>query len=129
MLVNSQSSISGGIMKWHSRKFSVSGWQIPSGCGLYAIGHTIETGGLVTGIEIVYIGQATNLRRRLGQHGPWIEANSALEEYLRQNRARARLWFTTDVTAQGLNEAEREMIRNVNPTFNRIKYEARSSKK
>lgn len=115
-------------MKWHTKRFTSTNAQVPSTFGLYAIGYFSEVSGLTTAIHIVYIGQAINLKRRLTQHNPWIDTNPGLEEFLRRNRANLRIWYTTDLSFQALNDTEKEMIRTVKPQFNRRKYSKKDPK-
>lgn len=109
-------------MKWHSRKFTSSNSHVPAALGLYAIEYFSAIQGLTVGTEIVYVGQARNLRRRLSQHNAWIEVNPGLEEFIRRKRSNIRIWYTTELFRDELDPHERELIRTIKPRFNRKGY-------
>ena len=86
--------------------------------GLYVIGHNHTYNGLEIGRIYVYVGKTDNLRRRLGEHAPDTEENSGLRKYLRQWIGQAMCWYTI-MDKSALNKGERELIRKLQPCYNR----------
>lgn len=110
-------------MKWHRKKFTTTNAHIPPRPGIYIIGSIIQFYDLPLQHDYVYVGQSKNLRRRLDQHSPWKEVNPSLEEYVRRQKAVLSVWYTTDLGDIGLDNLERDLIRKLQPVFNRILYQ------
>src|SRR5688572_11280883 len=95
---------------------------LPAAPGLYVIGHEENIEGLETQREYVYVGKTLNMRRRLSEHNHFTELHPVLASYLRRNRHRARIWYTTDIDAKDVDKLERKLIRELKPEYNRVKY-------
>ena len=91
--------------------------RIPTTAGLYAYGVVERVCGLVKSVEWVYVGQGTNLRRRITSHDPRYETNSDLQMWLRKPPAGAELWLV-EVPNEDLDSAERAVIAGIQPKFN-----------
>ena len=104
--------------KWQKKYISSSDSHVPARAGLYVIGHNDTYHGLEIGRVYVYVGQTDNLRRRLGEHDPNREKNPELRKYLRQCFGKAMCWYTV-MDKSELNKGERELIRKLQPCFNR----------
>lgn len=108
--------------KWRSKLMRSPNTNVPSGPGLYAIGHTETHGyGLESKRVYVYIGEAGNLRKRIEQHRVAEEKNPLLQKYLLKAEGKAQCWY---VVASGMSKKERlqceaDLIRIVKPKCNR----------
>lgn len=91
---------------------------IPKRSGLYAYGVVKRCNGLPVSINWVYVGKAKNLRQRTRSHSPVNEVNPDLQVWLRTPPQGAELWVV-EVDAKSLNESEQDLIRCVDPSFNR----------
>jgi excinuclease UvrABC nuclease subunit len=92
--------------------------RIPTRSGIYAYGIIRRCQGLPISVEWLYVGKAKNLRRRIASHDPRYETNPDLQEWLRCPPGGAELWVA-EVDPTNLDQVEQQMIRAVNPTFNR----------
>ena len=108
--------------RWRAKSLTSTVGHVSASAGLYAIGHIDSTLGLELGRTIMYIGQSKNLRRRFAEHSHLAESNPCLASYLRRNRSRVRIWYATDVPRLQINTLERQLIRQLDPVCNRVKY-------
>lgn len=106
-------------LRWHVKHISSSTSHLPTLPGLYVIGHCNMYYGLELSREYVYVGKTANLRRRLREHQPSSEQNPGLRDYLRRLLPHARCWYAV-VDRLGLDEAESDLIRELNPLYNRL---------
>lgn len=107
---------------WQVKSFASSHIEIPAVPGLYALGHIDELLGLPIAHAYVYVGKSDNLRRRIDEHHVFVETNPGLVEYLRKTKKRVCVWYTTQIPAQDLDRCERQLIRKLDPQYNRISY-------
>lgn len=108
---------------WRMKHIASANTHLPASAGLYVIGHEESLLGLELHRTYVYVGKTQNMRRRLSEHTHLTEMHPELASYLRRNRDRVRIWYTTDVVASDVDALERRLIRELKPEFNRIKYE------
>lgn len=106
-------------LTWESG-LSVSGKsaRVPSRPGVYAYGTVSHSVGLVAQIEWVYIGKASDLRKRISSHNVRDESNPDLQQWLRNPPTNAELWFA-EVKHVNLDAVEKQLIGDINPCFNR----------
>jgi excinuclease UvrABC nuclease subunit len=109
-------------MKWYTKKFVTSNSNLPTKHGIYAFGVEHAVCGLIVENDICYVGQATNLRRRLNQHAPWSETNPGLDDFMKSRKKDIRVWYTSDLPRSNLDKVERKLIRSLKPIYNRITY-------
>ena len=107
---------------WRMKHLASANTHLPAAFGLYVIGHDERLIGLELSRTYVYVGKTQNMRRRLSEHTHLSELHPGLAEYLRQNRQRVRIWYTTDIDPKDVDSLERRLIRELEPKFNRIKY-------
>ena len=105
-------------LQWE-QGFGVGGksCQIPTCSGLYAYGVVERVCGLVKSVDWVYVGQGTNLRRRITSHDPRYETNSDLQMWLRNPPQGAELWLVK-VDEDELSAAESAVIAGIQPKYN-----------
>ncbi len=108
---------------WRMKHVASANSHLPASPGLYAIGHEETLLGLELQRTYVYIGKTQNMRRRLSEHTHLSELHPDLAGYLRRNRGLVRIWYTTDIDPKDIDGFERRLIRDLNPEFNRIRYE------
>ena len=89
--------------------------------GVYVLGRVQGVRGLPVSCEWVYVGQAVNLRARLRNHHAITEDNHLLRSWLRTTKKDIEVWYTV-TPAEHRSHLEREMIRSIEPIFNRIKF-------
>lgn len=94
---------------------------VPELPGVYAFGRVITVRGLPTAMEWVYVGESRSLRSRLTSHRAIAETNELLAEWLRVQRRDAEVWYSV-TDADKRRDIEKELIRTLQPIFNRIKY-------
>lgn len=92
--------------------------------GVYAIGKVDRLHGLPVRAEWAYVGRTDSLRRRLLEHGPSVESNPGLRGWLRGNRDKLEVWLLA-ADASLSRRLERVLIRDIQPLFNRIRYQER----
>lgn len=93
--------------------------------GVYAIGRVDRLHGLPVRAEWAYVGRTDSLRRRLLEHTPWIESNPGLRAWVKRNRDKLEVWlFAADAAMS--RQLERTLIREIQPLFNRIRYQERN---
>ena len=107
---------------WRMKNVATTNTHMPAAPGLYVVGHADEYCGLEVGRTYVYVGKTLNLRRRLSEHTHLTELHPELGGYLRQYRGKARVWYTSDIETGEIDTLERKLIRQLKPTYNRIKY-------
>jgi predicted GIY-YIG superfamily endonuclease len=88
--------------------------------GVYVYAEVERTLGIPRCVRGVYVGRASDLSRRCGEHLPRREENARFRQWLRSTRD-AELWFvvTTEEESRAL---ERELIRELDPPFNVVRY-------
>lgn len=110
------------MLLWRMKHIASTNAHLPASPGIYAIGHDEQFCGLEIGRTYVYIGKTGNLRRRLSEHTHLTELHPDLGNYLRRNRAKAKIWYTSDVSRSDLDTLERRLIRELKPVYNRVIY-------
>lgn len=90
-------------------------WRVPVGPGVYVIYDNDRP---------VYVGKSTNLRARFSRH-----AHRSHNLQLSSVVGTAGITFTWRrvFTARGLDEAERQLIRELGPAFNRVRFRGKRS--
>jgi len=76
--------------------------------------------GLPVEFQWVYVGQTKNLQRRLADHEGFADTNVELVRWLRSSMA-AEVWYAP-VGQYSLSVAEKYLIIELKPKFNRIKF-------
>lgn len=92
--------------------------------GVYAIGRVERLHGLPVSAEWAYVGRTESLRRRLLEHLPTVEENPGLRAWLRRNRERLEVWLLAADSSVS-RRLERTLIKEIQPLFNRIRYQER----
>jgi hypothetical protein len=119
---NGELLLSEVVRRWRSKGISSSVTHVPAVPGLYALGHVVEVKGLEVSREFIYAGRTLNMRRRLSEHTHLTERNYPLESYLRRTALEVIVWYCTDFSAIEIEEAEKSLIKRLQPRFNRIVY-------
>ena len=106
-------------MKWKSKSVYTSLSGVLAKPGVYAYGHDEKLHGLESSRVYVYIGETSNLKRRMVQHQPENEKNKGLKIYLR-NRPDAKCWYCImdGDTSRARKKIEQELIKHFKPKFN-----------
>ena len=70
----------------------------------------------------VYIGQTSNLKKRLEEHRPNTEQNTKLRKYLQEFHDEIRCWYCplTKIPKAERIRLERELIEYFKPEFNTL---------
>lgn len=92
--------------------------------GVYAIGKVDRLHGLPVRAEWAYVGRTESLRRRLLEHLPTVEDNPGLRAWLRRNRGKLEVWLLAADSSVS-RRLERTLIKEIQPLFNRIRYQER----
>lgn len=106
-------------LSWRFKYVSESNSNVPASPGVYVIGHCRCRHGLELKRVYVYVGESTNLQRRLDEHLPETEQNPRLRAYLRKNYAVATCWYLPVDTGQR-RVVQDELIREIQPRFNTL---------
>lgn len=95
---------------------------VPDKPGVYAMLEVERFNQLPCRLEVVYIGQAGNLRRRFLQHiDPIAQRNSEIFELIKQSLTSPEFWFLR-LERSKLDEVERRLIGEIAPRANNILY-------
>lgn len=108
---------------WRMKHLTSTIAHLPATPGIYVIGHEESIAGLELRRIYVYVGKTKNMRRRLSEHSHLTELHPELSSYLRENRGKAKIWYTTDIAEEDLDGFERTLVRALKTIYNRIKYE------
>jgi excinuclease UvrABC nuclease subunit len=92
----------------------------PDSPGVYAIKRTYTEAGLPLATEVVYVGTSKQLKQRIGRHHPLLESNSGLRKWLVEHAAEVEVAYTL-VANDERHSLEQELIRRLQPMFNRIR--------
>lgn len=111
--------------KWQSKKVLTSTYYVSERPGIYIIGREEDVEGLPVSSEFAYVGKTKNMRRRLAEHEKLAENNPLLRAYFERHGPRVRVWYTTDLQRAELDDLERNLIRELKPACNRIRYTKR----
>lgn len=106
-------------MNWRSKRLSSSNSAVPAAAGVYVIGHSDTLHDLEISRTYVYVGETTNLQRRLNEHLPANEKNPGLREYIGSNYDDAICWYTR-VAAAETKAIQDELILRLRPRFNTV---------
>ena len=106
-------------MKWRSKRVSSSNSEVPAAAGVYVIGHKDTLHDLEIRCTYVYVGETTDLRRRLSEHLPANERNPGLRAYIVKNYDHATCWYTRVPSSQ-IKVIEADLIRRLRPRFNKV---------
>ncbi len=106
-------------MNWRSKRLSSSNSAVPATAGVYAIGHSDTLHDLEISRTYVYVGETTNLQRRLNEHLPANEKNPGLREYIGSNYDDAICWYTRAAAAE-TKAIQDELILRLRPRFNTV---------
>ena len=108
-------------VSWKNTGFFKSmAYRVPQSSGVYVITDVKRVVGLPTSINVLYVGKATNLRRRFLDHvNPWREHNKGL--LLMGDTGTWEFWFS-EYPSEQIDQLERELIRDSKPSQNIIKY-------
>lgn len=91
---------------------------IPESPGVYGYAEVTRVQGLPVSVRWIYIGKATNLRRRISNgHDYRYEKNPRLRAWIGRNPRNAELWFAC-VEASDVDGVERSLIADIQPEFN-----------
>ena len=96
---------------------SASNSTVPAAAGVYVIGRSDTLHDLEISRTYVYVGETTNLQRRLNEHLPANEKNPGLREYIGDNYDDAICWYARVVAAEA-KAVEADLIRELRPLFN-----------
>ena len=94
---------------------------------IYVIGTQAEFEGLPINYEYAYIGQSTNLSRRLKDHLPQNEKNMGLRRWLIKNINRHNIRFAY-FDKNELDIYEQNFIKYFKPTYNKLHNSRRINK-
>ena len=108
-----------GSRGWKLKRFVTSTTQVPPIPGIYVLSQLHTTEGLPTSWNHIYVGQATELLRRLDQHTMRTEVHSELRGFMEVYYDSLWVWYTTDVEADALSDLEIVLIKQLRPRFNR----------
>ena len=86
---------------------------------MYAIGQLDSLHNLELERVYVYVGETTNLRRRLEEHLPDTEKNPGLRAYLRKNYIYAVCWYAPTEASQA-RAIQDDLIGKIQPQFNTV---------
>ncbi|RAJ52540.1 hypothetical protein K376_05997 [Streptomyces sp. PsTaAH-130] len=108
-------------LDWHStRSVALAHKVVPDAPGVYAYAELSELRGLATTQTWVYVGKGHSLSRRLTRHQTHLETNRLLRDWL--HRSGERELYYAEVEAAMLDQAERDLISQLRPRFNRTLY-------
>ena len=100
---------------------------IPTHSGIYAYAEIGRVNGLPISCNWVYIGQASNLRRRISKgHDYRYESNPDLRDWLKVSKKEVELWFC-HVQPEDLDTVELQLVSAIQPTFNKQLKKAKKS--
>ena len=95
---------------------------LPERSGVYAMLNISRSRKLPYQLEVIYVGQANNLRRRFREHiNPRQQSNLDIFGFIKSELTHPEFWYLT-VPESKLNEVERELIREIKPKANIILY-------
>lgn len=106
-------------IRWRFKYVSEPNSSVPTSPGVYVIGHCRSHHGLELKRVYVYVGESTNLQRRLDEHLPDTEQNPKLRAYLRENYAFATCWFLPMDASRRIGVQD-DLIREIQPEFNTV---------
>lgn len=89
--------------------------------GVYAIAECDRLESLILSVHWKYVGSTKSLRRRLDEHGPLLEQNPALRDWILTTKKEIEVWFTL-IPEDKMRILERHLIRRITPKYNRIRY-------
>lgn len=99
--------------------------KIPSLAGIYVFADASRVKGFPLAVEPLYVGQASNLRRRFLDHlDPRRSHNEQL--FLAIWSGRLEFWFSKCSVSE-LEALERKMIKALSPSFNQIEYKGKNN--
>ena len=112
-------------MQWQTAGYDLAYTvNVPDQPGIYTVvrprrihGHTLET-------EVLYVGQAVNLRRRFKEHLRVGEPNASLASLKGGALDQQYEFWWSPVAATDLDRVERMLIQALQPSANRIRYES-----
>ena len=109
------------MVRWKDNKFNRAlAGHVPQRPGVYAIVGVRRVMGLLTDVDVLYVGRTKNLRRRFGQHtDPWRQHNDDITKIMA--RSQLEFWYL-EVPEQELAQVEKQLIRKSNPRTNKILY-------
>ena len=94
---------------------------VPEATGIYALLRIRRSMGLPLEIEPVYVGVSHNLRQRLGRHLNPLRAHNEHVGSL-QDRHMIEFWCNL-MPREEIVVAEKTLIRAINPSANKIRYQ------
>lgn len=107
--------------KWSHAPFTAAAVNgVPAVSGVYVIAEINRVLGLPVSVLPYYIGQSDNLRRRLLQHCDLRQSHNQ-DVYLLSDKPYIEFWWTT-CSRSDLDLIERHLIRNLQPSMNKIEY-------
>ncbi|MEU5242836.1 hypothetical protein AB0G81_01735 [Streptomyces asoensis] len=116
-------STGGSLQKlvWHStRSVALAHKVVPDAPGIYAYAELSELRGLAITQTWIYVGKGQSLSSRLTRHQVHLETNRLLRDWL--HRAGERQLYYAEVEVAMLDQAERDLISQLRPRFNRTCY-------
>ena len=106
-------------MRWRSKRVASSNSAVPTSAGVYVIGRSHTFHDLEISRTYVYVGETTDLQRRLNDHLPGKEKNPGLREYIDHNYDDAICWYAR-VDAAKRKAVEADLISRLHPRFNTV---------
>ncbi|GLS89941.1 hypothetical protein GCM10007916_10080 [Psychromonas marina] len=94
----------------------------PTKPGVYALCINRKVYGLSISVDWGYIGRSDKLNRRLTEHLPKNEKNDLLKKWIFSHYNNIEVWVATTATKKQSRLAEKELVRELNPTINKIKF-------
>ncbi|MCQ8195157.1 GIY-YIG nuclease family protein [Streptomyces rugosispiralis] len=106
---------------WHStRSVALAHKVVPDVPGVYAYAELSELRGLAITRTWMYVGKGQSLSGRLNRHQVHLETNRLLRDWL--HRSGERELHYAEVEVDMLDQAERDLISQLQPRFNRTRY-------
>ena len=110
------------VSNWRTTAFSWNGQaSVPDTTGVYVILRVRRVMGLPLSADPIYVGKTKNLRKRMGSHLDPAKAHNERVGAL-PNRETVEFWCNL-LPGDQIAEAEKDLIRVINPQANKIRYQ------
>lgn len=95
--------------------------EAPSSPGVYIFSETKKIASFPFENTWLYIGQSNNLKRRMKEHGPSIEAYFELRDWVVRHLDSIEVWMCSTKTVEKARSLEKHLLQRVDTVFNRQK--------